>query len=146
MDGNDMMKNDFSKMKRVMIIAGGVLFVVVLAAVGKGRVWCNWICPAGTLFTALSAKSVCRHKVGEGCANCRACFRKAESPAKAQDGGNGMTRREALEGVAVLAAAEAVEKTIKANGTTNVVPATILKEHPSFILYIDEDSASGILS
>ena len=92
-----------------LFVPGVVLFavVMVLAAIGKGRVWCNWICPAGTLFTALSAKSVCRHKVGEGCANCRACFRKAESPAKASDGGSGVTRREALEGVAVLAAADA---------------------------------------
>ena len=74
-----------------LFVPGVVLFavVMVLAAVGKGRIWCNWICPAGTLFSALSAKSVCRHKVGEGCANCRACFAKAETSAKAQDGGNG---------------------------------------------------------
>lgn len=96
-----------------LFIPGVALFaaVLVLAAVGKGRFWCNWICPAGTLFTALSAKSVCRHKVGEGCANCRACFKKAESAPKAEDGGSGVTRREAIGGVAVLAAAEAVEKT-----------------------------------
>ena len=42
--------------------------------------------------------------------------------------------------------AEAIEKTVKAKETTNVVPATILKEHPSFVLYVDEDSASGILA
>ena len=41
--------------------------------------------------------------------------------------------------------AEAIEKTIKAKETTNIVPATMLKEHESFVLYIDEDSASGIL-
>ena len=48
-----------------LFVPGVVLFavVMVLAAVGKGRIWCNWICPAGTLFSALSAKSVCRHKV-----------------------------------------------------------------------------------
>ena len=28
--------------------------VVVLAAVGKGRIWCNWVCPAGTFFNLLS--------------------------------------------------------------------------------------------
>ena len=48
--------------------------VVVLAAVGKGRIWCNWVCPAGTLFNLLSKKCVCSHKVGPGCANCKACF------------------------------------------------------------------------
>lgn len=41
--------------------------------------------------------------------------------------------------------AEAVENTIKATETTNLVPATLLKEHNDFILYLDEDSAAGIL-
>ena len=40
--------------------------------------------------------------------------------------------------------AEAVENTVKASETTNLVPATLLKTHPDFILYVDEDSASGI--
>ena len=41
--------------------------------------------------------------------------------------------------------AEAIENTIKAKEVTNLVPATLLKTHPDFILYVDEDSASGIL-
>ena len=41
--------------------------------------------------------------------------------------------------------AEAVENTVKAKATTNMVPATLLKEHKDFILYLDEDSAAGIL-
>lgn len=40
--------------------------------------------------------------------------------------------------------AEAVENTLKAKETTNMVPATLLKEHEDFILYLDADSASGI--
>lgn len=40
--------------------------------------------------------------------------------------------------------AEAVENTVKAKEVTNLVPATLLKTHPDFILYLDEDSASGI--
>ena len=86
--------------------------VVFLAAVGKGRFWCNWICPAGTLFSLLSKKSVCAHKVGPGCGNCRACF-EADAGRRATDGADGtsVTRRDALKGVAVLAAADAVEKT-----------------------------------
>ena len=40
--------------------------------------------------------------------------------------------------------AEAVEKTLHAKETTNMVPATLLKEHEDFILYLDADSASGI--
>ncbi|MBQ7034540.1 MAG: 6-phosphogluconolactonase [Clostridia bacterium] len=42
--------------------------------------------------------------------------------------------------------AEAVENTVKATEVTNLVPATLLKTHPDFILYVDEDSAAGILS
>ncbi len=42
--------------------------------------------------------------------------------------------------------AEAVEKTVKATQTTNIVPATLLKEHKDFILYVDKDSAKGIMA
>lgn len=108
--------------KALTLFAPGVaLFaaVVILAAFGKGRVWCNWICPAGTLFCILSKKSVLAHRVGPGCAGCRACFARGGSaaPAKAapQSGpgadGDGVTRRDAIKGVAVLAAVEAAEKT-----------------------------------
>ncbi len=41
--------------------------------------------------------------------------------------------------------AAAVENTIKATEVDNTVPATLLKTHPDFILYLDENSASGIL-
>lgn len=42
--------------------------------------------------------------------------------------------------------AEAIENTLKAKNTTNLIPATLLKTHPDFMLYVDEDSASGILN
>jgi len=93
--------------------------VLVLAAFGRGRIWCNWVCPAGTLFSLLSRKSVCAHKVGRGCANCKACFLKKETasnpdnpvnPVKESDS-TSVTRREALKGVAALAAVNAAEKT-----------------------------------
>ncbi len=42
--------------------------------------------------------------------------------------------------------AEAVENTVKAKKTTNLIPATLLKEHSDFILYLDEESAGGILN
>jgi len=42
--------------------------------------------------------------------------------------------------------AEAVKNTVLAKETTNLVPATLLKEHPDFILYLDEESAAGILA
>ena len=117
-----------------LFVPGVVLLsaVAVLAAFGKGRVWCNWICPVGTLFNLLAGKSLCSHKVGPGCGNCRACFGRkedrpqtgsagvdgeaarasdSESPADPAENGAGVTRREALKGVAVLAAVAAAEKT-----------------------------------
>ena len=42
--------------------------------------------------------------------------------------------------------AEAIENTIKAKEVTNLIPATLLKTHPDFVLYVDEDSAAGILA
>ena len=41
--------------------------------------------------------------------------------------------------------ADAVRKTLSADKTTNLVPATLLKEHKDFILYLDMDSAAYIL-
>lgn len=41
--------------------------------------------------------------------------------------------------------AEAVRNTLFATETTNTVPATLLKEHADFILYLDTDSAAEIL-
>ena len=42
--------------------------------------------------------------------------------------------------------AEAVENTLKSKEVTNMIPATLLKTHPDFILYVDEDSAAGIVN
>ena len=42
--------------------------------------------------------------------------------------------------------AEAVENTLKSKKVTNMIPATLLKTHPDFILYVDEDSAAGIVN
>ena len=42
--------------------------------------------------------------------------------------------------------AEAVRKTLLAPSATNLVPATLLREHPDFILYLDSESASGVMA
>lgn len=94
-----------------LVLAGGVL---VLAAVGSGRAWCNWVCPMGTLFNLLAQKARYPHTIDlkEGCGACRRCF--AASPpakAKADDAPGGMTRRETLSGIGLLAVAELAEKT-----------------------------------
>jgi ferredoxin len=85
------------------------LAVLVLAACGRARVWCNWVCPAGTLFSLLARFSLVKNRVGAGCAGCRACFAagSAEGCAKADADARGLaTRRDSIKGFAVLAAAE----------------------------------------
>ena len=100
-----------------LFVPGVVVFsaVMVLAAFGRGRIWCNWVCPAGTLFALLSRRSLLSHKVGPGCSNCRACFQKGGQAAdgvSAEKGNDGqITRRDALRGIAVLAAVETADKT-----------------------------------
>ena len=125
--------------KALTLFAPGVAIfaaVVVLAALGKGRLWCNWICPVGTLFNILSKKSVCAHKIGPGCANCKACFgtgaagRTANETGKTD--GTSVTRREALKGVAVLAATEAVDKTTDGGYAPVSLPG--VPERPAAVL------------
>ena len=92
--------------------------VVVLAAIGDGRWWCNWICPFGTIFNLVAKATPCKNKIGKGCGNCRRCFGGSRTEeekcgnmkvCKYESGGNvEMTRRETLKGVAVLAVAEKV--------------------------------------
>lgn len=92
-----------------LVIAGVVL---VLAAVGSGRIWCNWVCPVGTLFNQLARGARFSNKINmkEGCGNCRRCF--AAKPPPKEPAADGITRREALSGFAFLAAAEIGEKTV----------------------------------
>lgn len=40
--------------------------------------------------------------------------------------------------------AEAIEKTLHSKEVTNMIPATLLKTHSDFLLYIDAESAAGI--
>ena len=93
--------------------------VVVLSTIGDGRWWCNWVCPYGTVFNLLAKLTPCKNRVGKGCGNCRRCFGDrvsrvdpvAKGPAVPQGPADpkdpdGVTRRETLKGVAVLAVAD----------------------------------------
>lgn len=80
--------------------------VMAMAAVGQGRTWCNWVCPFGTVFALLARLSLKKDKVGAGCGNCRRCFGEPAVGAEQAAVDGGVTRRETLKGVAVLAAAE----------------------------------------
>ena len=64
---------------RGVTLTGGLFFIVlVLAFVGKGRIWCNWICPVGTLLQLISRISIFKDKVAkcDHCEECRKCFSK----------------------------------------------------------------------
>jgi len=62
---------------RGISLVGGLFFVVIaLATVGAGRVWCNWVCPVGTLLQLVSRFSIFKNKVAkcDHCEECRRCF------------------------------------------------------------------------
>ena len=86
-------------------VPGLVVFsvILVLSASTDGRIWCNWICPLGTVFNLFSKYSRHFDKVGKGCAACRKCFAEDKSSTKRQED-CGVTRRDTLQAVAVLAA------------------------------------------
>ena len=109
----------------VGFMPGVVLAVAVLAlaAVGSGRLWCNWVCPMGTLFNLLAQKARYPHKIDlkDGCGNCRKCFAMPKNPsaqpkptASAAAPADGVTRRAVVAGMGALAAADLVgeEKTV----------------------------------
>jgi ferredoxin len=89
------------------LAAVGVM-LLVSHAFGKGRWWCNRVCPLGTVFSAISRFAVFGDRIGEGCGGCRECFGRDKCPAAAGKNGEGegATRRDTLKGVALLAAAE----------------------------------------
>ena len=48
--------------------------VLVLAPFGRGRIWCNWVCPFGTVFSLLARISLRKDRVEKCCGNCRRCY------------------------------------------------------------------------
>ena len=86
-----------------------VAAILAAAAVGSGRIWCNWICPLGTIFALVGRIAPWGNRIGPRCANCRRCFPATAAKEPARDGKpapDGIGRREVLKGVAVLAVAE----------------------------------------
>ena len=95
--------------------------VVILAAIGDGRWWCNWVCPFGTVYNLVAKVTPCRNKIGKGCGNCRRCFVTVPDASRVagagsvpvttprrEDAPGTVTRRETLKGVAVLAVADKI--------------------------------------
>lgn len=98
-----------------LFVPGLVIFAAVLvsAAIGKGRFWCNWICPFGTLFSLIARVAYRKQQIAPCCKNCRACFPTAGSTGTStptDEPPEGVTRRETLKGIAMFAAVEAADK------------------------------------
>ncbi|MBR2838886.1 MAG: 4Fe-4S binding protein [Kiritimatiellae bacterium] len=90
------------------VSAGMFAAIIAAAAVGKGRFWCNWICPAGTVFNLVARFAWKKDAVAGGCGNCRRCFPKpAEKATGAETAADdGVTRRDAIRTMAAAAAGE----------------------------------------
>lgn len=67
----------FGRAVFVYFIPGLVLFtaIMILSLFGNGRIWCNWICPIGTIFDLTARLGWDREKIVPSCANCRRCFK-----------------------------------------------------------------------
>ncbi|MBO5940381.1 MAG: 4Fe-4S binding protein [Kiritimatiellae bacterium] len=64
---------------RGMMLSGGLFFLVLaLALIGKGRFWCNWICPIGTILQLISRKAFVgdRFRKCDHCEECRKCQKR----------------------------------------------------------------------
>lgn len=67
----------FGRAAFVFFVPGILLFagILILAAFGKGRIWCNWICPLGTMFDFAAKLGWRQDKISRSCGNCRRCFK-----------------------------------------------------------------------
>ena len=75
---------------RIAVLWSGVALVAViavLAGVGRGRAWCGWACPVGTLLGLVSRVAPFRLRInGSKCVGCRKCERGCKAGAIAIDG------------------------------------------------------------
>ena len=98
--------------------------VMALSVFGRGRIWCNWVCPYGTLFNLVAKITLKKDRVEKRCRHCGKCFESGEagssplqrngrspSDSSGEDTASplAVTRRETLKGVAVLAVADKIE-------------------------------------
>ena len=60
----------------VIFAAVPCVVILLLAAFAGGRIWCNWVCPVGTVMNFLSRFAWKKDKVKKscGCSTCRKCF------------------------------------------------------------------------
>ena len=90
----------------VAVSAAVFAAVLVSAIFCKGRIWCNWICPAGTVFSLVARFAWKKDAVASGCGNCRRCFPGQTARTTQEKDGDGVTRRDAIRTMAAVAATE----------------------------------------
>lgn len=64
----------------VVVLSAGVLVLIAVLAVWKGRFWCNTVCPVGTVLGAISAKALLKPRIdGVKCVKCGMCARACKA-------------------------------------------------------------------
>lgn len=68
----------FGRMVFLLSEVGVLVFAVILllAAFGRVRLWCNWVCPVGTIFDLFARLGWKRERFVSSCSRCRRCFGK----------------------------------------------------------------------
>ena len=95
----------------VAVTASVFAAILIAASAGRGRLWCNWICPAGTVFNLVSRLAWRKDAVASGCGNCRRCFPASTAASANAAGGAEVTRRDAIKTMAATAAVAAEKET-----------------------------------
>lgn len=94
----------------------GLLAVIFALAVWRGRVWCNWVCPVGTLLGAVSAAAPLTLKIDpRKCIGCRKCERYCRAGAvaiagKGEGGKIDRTKCVQCRDCTILCPAEAIDE------------------------------------
>ena len=92
-----------------LYLPGVVMFAAILVSslFGKGRIWCNWVCPVGAVLEALSWFSVFKGHTCSSCANCRACFDQRNRRLDDEERRDREMRRRRAEAAAAMAKEDA---------------------------------------
>ena len=78
---------------RATVMWSGAALAAVIAALamaGRGRAWCNWVCPVGTFLGLFSRITPFRLRIdGSKCVGCRKCERRCRAGAVSIEGRGG---------------------------------------------------------
>lgn len=82
------MKQMFMLVSEFIAYAGFLVFMIILPFLTKKRVWCNLICPFGTLTSTLGSFSLLTTKIdNEKCVRCKKCIKECKMAAISEKDG-----------------------------------------------------------